>query len=416
MRRLSKKSPSRLYPDSQRLIAFAREIVKATSRQEKQVWEQGLEQVVQKQLKTGRQEVLDAALSKLQQTDYLEFDVLLQTIEAFSESCQYEHDGTRYDVLMIVAPVLAWTRFSIPHGEIKPEMVQSFGRCLAEHVLAPEARYFIAPQLLSIDQLPHSHVAAAKMTRELAQMLFEGKAYRSRKDEHEPPPFLADTRYLLAAVAVPEGQPMFNWQATQNPAAAAELRTIAQDTWRAKSLQDFIGMLPGCHLDLLLPAAFFTACRRADMEIRPALVRAAVSFVTQTLEIDASELRAVVAPFGELSPHALASEYRIGLTKRHGRDILYGVIWPLYAQEEADDESALSALGMPSPAAPAQSPLETITQLLKDEGVLCDCVHEERFPLEYCEDCGAPLFADHGGELVHAEMPEDSLPQVLQLH
>jgi uncharacterized protein YuzB (UPF0349 family) len=32
----------------------------------------------------------------------------------------------------------------------------------------------------------------------------------------------------------------------------------------------------------------------------------------------------------------------------------------------------------------------------------------ERYVAEYCDDCGAPLFADPSGELVHAEMPEDT--------
>ncbi|MBI3229595.1 MAG: DUF2863 family protein, partial [Burkholderiales bacterium] len=31
-----------------------------------------------------------------------------------------------------------------------------------------------------------------------------------------------------------------------------------------------------------------------------------------------------------------------------------------------------------------------------------------RFPSEYCDDCGTPLFADPSGELVHPEMPEDT--------
>ena len=33
----------------------------------------------------------------------------------------------------------------------------------------------------------------------------------------------------------------------------------------------------------------------------------------------------------------------------------------------------------------------------------------EKYVAEYCDDCGAPLFADPSGELVHAEMPEDAL-------
>ncbi len=375
-----------------------------------------MELLIQKQLKAGRQDVLDAALGQLHQAEFLEFDTLLQTIEALSETCRYEHDGVWYDVLLIAAPALAWTRFSIPHGEIRPEIVQDFGVNLAAHVLAPGVRYFVAPQLYSLDQLPPSHVETAQLTRELAQTLFGDKDYRAVTSEQEALPFLADTRYLLAAVAVPEGLPLFGWQAEQNPVVAEALREGALGAWQEKNLLHFSHILPGCHVDLLLPGAFFATCRKADMEIRPALIKAAVNFITQTLDVDAADLRAVVAPFGELSQHELASEYRIGFSRRNSRDLLYGVVWPLYAQEESEEENAMPTLGASFLSSSSKNPLETIMQLLKEEGVLCDCVHQERFPLEYCEDCGAPMFADQGGELVHAEMPEEDLPEVLQLH
>lgn len=375
-----------------------------------------MEKVIQKQLKSGRQEVLDAALGHLHKSEFHEYDILLQMIEALSESSTLEHGGVRYDVFLVAAPVLAWTQFSIPYGVIDPEAVQAFSAHLVAHVLAPEARLFVAPQLFSIDQLPSSHAKTAELTRDLAQMLINGKAYRPLEGEQETLPFLADTRYLLAAVAVPEGQPLFCWQVGQNPIAAAELRTAARKTWQEQSGPDFARLLPGCHVDLLLPSVFFSACRKADVEIRPGMIHAAVHFLTQTLAIEASDLRAVVAPFGELSSHTPISEYRIGFAKRHGRDLLYGIVWPLYEQEDADEDSSLPTLGAPSVTASQKSPLEEIMLMLKEQGVICDCIHQERFPMEYCDDCGVPMFADHAGELVHAEMPEDVSLEVTRLH
>jgi hypothetical protein len=41
---------------------------------------------------------------------------------------------------------------------------------------------------------------------------------------------------------------------------------------------------------------------------------------------------------------------------------------------------------------------------------------EERFPLEYCEDCGAPMYPNPEGELMHAELPDDAEVQGMQLH
>jgi uncharacterized protein YuzB (UPF0349 family) len=37
-------------------------------------------------------------------------------------------------------------------------------------------------------------------------------------------------------------------------------------------------------------------------------------------------------------------------------------------------------------------------------------------PLEYCDDCGAPLFPNPEGENVHAEMPEDMQDTPARLH
>jgi hypothetical protein len=35
---------------------------------------------------------------------------------------------------------------------------------------------------------------------------------------------------------------------------------------------------------------------------------------------------------------------------------------------------------------------------------------------EYCEDCGVPLYPNHVGEVVHAEMPEDAEPEGTHFH
>ncbi|PIL42209.1 hypothetical protein CR105_25395 [Massilia eurypsychrophila] len=44
---------------------------------------------------------------------------------------------------------------------------------------------------------------------------------------------------------------------------------------------------------------------------------------------------------------------------------------------------------------------------LNEAGITHIRKHSEHFVAEYCDDCGAPLFADPVGELVHAAMPED---------
>jgi tetratricopeptide (TPR) repeat protein len=53
---------------------------------------------------------------------------------------------------------------------------------------------------------------------------------------------------------------------------------------------------------------------------------------------------------------------------------------------------------------------------LKQAGLTRVQILDQRMPLDYCEDCGAPLFPNTAGESVHAEMPEtesDSAPMHL---
>ena len=41
---------------------------------------------------------------------------------------------------------------------------------------------------------------------------------------------------------------------------------------------------------------------------------------------------------------------------------------------------------------------------------------DHRLPLEYCDDCGAPLYPNPDGEPVHAELPEEEASVPRHLH
>jgi Protein of unknown function (DUF2863) len=90
------------------------------------------------------------------------------------------------------------------------------------------------------------------------------------------------------------------------------------------------------------------------------------------------------------------------------------VVWPLYELEDAQDSVTLLATALPMAGAPDEPPLTTpfeeILVLLHECGIT-DIKHPtERFAMEFCDDCGAPLYCDPEAELVHAEMPEDVAP------
>jgi hypothetical protein len=57
-----------------------------------------------------------------------------------------------------------------------------------------------------------------------------------------------------------------------------------------------------------------------------------------------------------------------------------------------------------------------IEATLRECGVIETTRLEDRFLLEYCEDCGAPLFPNPVGEVVHAEFPEEGEVAPVHLH
>lgn len=407
MRRPSKSSTPRISSDSQRLMMLAKGSVQSSSRLEERAWEQCLDTLLQKLLKTGHQDTIDAALDQLFKLDLLAYDALMESVEASSESCTIEHDGVRYDVLLIAAPILAWTRFSIASGSINADMLATLSAHFHAHLLAPDTRLAIAPTLFAIDQLPRSHAETFAITQRMAHAAVTDTPLRPLSNPPETAPFLADTRYLLAAVATRAGEPVFHWQVTMNPTDRE--KALAQ--WQAQAMPNIVRLLPGCSVELLLPEAYYIACREADKQIRPASIRAAVNYLTYTLGIDASGLRAIIGGFSE-DPVGRLDEYRIGFTLRHSSDVIYGLVWPLYGQEDDDesDTAALELLINPEESANSgrQTPIEEILTLLRECGVVHIKRHNERFPLEFCDDCGAPLYPDPEAELVHAEMPEDA--------
>lgn len=396
MRRPSKSSSPKLSADSQRLIGFSHAIAQAASRLEERAWERNLDILSQKLLKSNHQDTIDAALDHVFKADLDAYDSLVEAIEATSESCLIEQDGAQFDALLFAAPILAWTRFAIPSGPIAEDTCLTLSTQLGAHMLADGAHLNVAPALFSIDQLPRTHAETYALTRRMAQAALKNSVVPFPAKTAETVPFLADARYLLATVVVPAGTPMFRWQMAQSQPNVIVEQQQALAQWQAQATPTIARLLPGCGIELLLPEAYYIACREADKQIRPIAIRAALHYLTHTLNVAAPELRAIIGGFGDDSSDAPLNEYRIGFAVGTQPEIVYGIVWPLYGEEDDGDPQE------------QKRPLDIITILLQEEGVTSIKRHDSRFPIEFCDDCGAPLFADDEGELVHPEMPEDT--------
>lgn len=415
MRRPNKRSSSKLSSDSQRLIMLAQAIMQASSRLEERAWERELDALLERLLKSRHQETIDAALEHAFKVQSAAYDVLMESVEAISESCALSHEGIDYDALLIAVPILAWTRFAIASGPIPTEMAITLSAHLHAHVLATDVRASMMPNLYSIDQLPRTHAETFALTHELARAAVEGRPNAASANAIETAPFLADTRYLLACAVTKAAGPIYRWQTDLSVIGREQV--LAQ--WQAQAKPNIERLLPGCGLELLLPEAYFVACREGDRLIRPPSLQAAVNYLNHALGVEPSGLQAIVGGFGEDAFDGRIDEYRISFSLRQEPDVFYGVVWPLYGHEDAEQsDNAVSAINSMAGLLEAdeQTPLDEIVGLLKKTGIAHIKLHPGCFPMEACEDCGAPLYLDVEGELVHAEMPDDTPQGGSHLH
>jgi hypothetical protein len=307
--------------------------------------------------------------------------MLADMIEAHTECLSLQDQGKEYDVQLIAAPVMAWSRFNIPSTTIPAPLLDTLKVQLHAHVLAANARLAMANFLFSPDHLPQGFCPTAELTRELGEAALH---HRSVSVDPAMLPetmkFLSDSRYILGAVVVPKGEALFRWQEKDGN------RSTAERNWLSQGANAMQPLLTGCASELLLPQAYFSACRDTDRASRPFSLQASIEFLKTTLDISARELRTVIAPFHEDD----LVEYRIGFTQGTDRQVIYGLVWPLL---EAEDENSDT---------PAQ-----IEALLKQHGVEQTIQLDHRFPVEFCDDCGTPLYPSPDGEIVHAELPEE---------
>lgn len=367
-------------PDTELLVRLATQLAQSASRVEDVFWEPRLAAVVDRLLREHDETAINSALDQLYSGGTPAYDELADLVEACAESRRADTTGGQ-DVLLIAVPVLAWSRFAIPAGTIAAAALAPLRVQLQAHVLARDAKLGLADFLFSPDQLPQSYVETAQLAEKLGKAALHDRDCRIDPAQlPETVAFLSDTRHLIAAVAAPRGAPMFRWQEDDGD------RAEAQKQWQLQGGEALRPLLTGCAIELLPAQAYHAAVREADRASRPYSLRAAVAFLQTQLNRSANELRAVVAPYFDRQ----LEEFRIGFGLRGQADVLHGVVWPLLDHENEAAEI------------PAQ-----IEAVLNESGIGDVLQIDHRLPLEWCDDCGTPLYPNAEGESVHAELPEE---------
>ena len=391
MKRLRNKSPLRLTRDAERLIGLSTGLAASGSRLEDAYWELELAALCNKLMDSGNSSALESALDHTFQSNPAAHDALAEMAEAQAESATIKPEAAdaEWDVMLLAIPLVAWSKYAVPSGPIGGGGLAALAAItpqLHAHVLAKNARLCISPFLYSIDQMPRDFSSVRKLTKRLGEAAATQSALPADKSKFpDTAPLLADTRFLLAGVAVPSGEALFRWQ---EQAEARNTRSDCLAHWIEQGRPHLAKMLPGCSFECLLPDAYFVNCRESDRAVRSPTIRAAVAFLESTLKLNTSQLRAVIAGVGETR----VDEYRVSFLQNGRAEVIEGIVWPLFGREEEDAEPA---------------PLAEIQTILKDCKLGSVTALDGLFAAEFCEDCGAPLFADADGEMVHPELPEE---------
>ncbi len=395
MPRTRAKSPPRLTRDAERLIALANGLNASGSVTEDRYWEGEMSTLAARLLENGNDAPIDGALDHLYQNNLGAYDTLIELVENESESVDAMQGDRAWQGLLIAAPIVAWSKYSIPSGPIPRNEADTLNVHLLAHVLAAGARLTLVPYLYSIDQLPRHYSELRRLAARLADAAVTGELPRLELARlPETAHLLADTRFLVACAAVPRGQAMFRWQEDASGHAG---RAGSLEQWIGQARPTLAKLLPGCVFECLLPDAYYVNCRESDRRVRPFGIRAATAFLENALAAKPTDLQAVVAGFGE----ERVDEYRVAFSLLGESEVAHGVVWPLYGRE---DETA------------RPGPLDEVLAQLAEVGVTEVKKLSATFTPEYCEDCGAPLFANAEGEIVHAELPEEADTQAAHFH
>lgn len=395
-------SSNTLNRDAQRLLSLTDALMHSGSHLEDGYWEGLLTDQLEKIVAGKKNKTTESALEFLSQDNPEAYEILFESAESITESIRISHNGATYDALLFSSPIIAWTRYALPNGQLNDEQVTALQDALQETVIAGGARIALARNLLNFDVMPQSFHETRTWTQHLAQAALDDRPSTIGTDAlPNSDGILADTRFIIGIIVVPQGQPLFQWQVSD--ADAKRRRNQCQQAWTRACADILASMFTGCHTEYLGADAYYNNNREADHRIRPFVIRAAISWLHRAVDMAHNELRAVIVGCGDTT----LQEYRIGFSVQGSKTVIYGCLWPVLSKEEMFaeliDTDTLTAV-------------EEITAILKEEGV-----NEVRklpglHPCEYCEDCGAPYFPDMLGEMHHPELPDEASLEPVLLH
>ena len=369
------------------LVLAATQWEQASSRPEASYAETQLAGLIDAQLASGKDTSLLAALDDLWHDHPKAYELLADLIEDRIQTQQVEGEPV---AVLVLIPVLTWSRNALPSGKTDAKLVEELKSCLQLHCLAPSVSLCLGHTLYTPDSLPEGFAHTAKWARSYFDAARLGKdvPHGKRNPPEDEAYFLADCRFWAGIVRAPAGAPLFQWQHTAK--LSATQATSIKQNWVVQAALAMQPMFIGCGYEVLPPAGYFSACRASESQIRGFSLKASAHMIMSSLDLTPEDLRVVVGACWGTE----FEEYRVSLLVRDNDTVLQGVCWPLLARTGGDAES------------PDQM-LADIMQVLNELGIQRVRVLEPQLAMEFCEDCGTPLFPDPAAEMVHTGSPDE---------
>ncbi|NYT38352.1 DUF2863 family protein [Allopusillimonas soli] len=395
-------SPSRFSRDAQRLLALTTALARSGSRLEDIFWENQLGALLDKILLGKKSRTLENALEHLLATDTNAYEILVEQAETLSESTTLRLKDQSWDALLFSAPIVAWTRYQLPVGTLRPAQHAQLLDQIKTHIAASGTRVAVLPQLVGFDQMPQTFQDTRAWTQRLAsEALDQNGDLQGLIKSVDADSMLADARFVVGILVAPHGEPLFRWQTTQDGQAAS--REACREAWVEAANPILAPLFTGCQMEYLQPDAYYVNSREADRRIRPLALKAAVTWLHNAGPVLDQGVRAVIAACGE----SVIEEYRIGFSLKQSNEVIYGCVWPVLSKEEAvADGMETGQVDVP----------DEIAALLKEMDVRDVRRLPGIYPAEFCDDCGAPYFPNPLGEMLHPEFPEEADPGPIHFH
>ncbi len=212
MKRTRFGSRDRLSREAAELQRLATGLSESGGKLEDSYWEAQLADTVDGLLKHGAEDDINTALDRLFEANPRAHDELADMVESRAETSHLKSQGQEFDIQLFAAPVLAWSRFSIPASPLPKSTQEALAVQLGAHVFGGDTRLALADFLFSPDQLPRSFCDTWQLTKQLGEAALAGSHLDiDTQGMPETTRFVSDVRYLVGTIAVPRGKPLFRW-------------------------------------------------------------------------------------------------------------------------------------------------------------------------------------------------------------